>query len=391
MRNYFQSLCTLLMVLAVNQQLSAQQLVGAVRDIETKESIPYATVYLNGTTTGTLTDEAGNYQLDVSSYPAEMVVSHLNYETVLVRLEAPVQDRLVFELKDRAWELTEISVEGEDRRAENLREFTTAFLGEDTWGGAAAILNPEVIRFSRDYTQRKRFVRMEAQPDGSQELEESGATVEVPINLKAQSRSAIIVDQPETGYKIHVDLAAFKSQYPNSEQSFSFSSYLGYYFFEPYQTEKKRLKKRYARNRQKAYYESALHFFRALYAQRLAENGYAIKRRVKAPDSDRYYFENVDLEPYLYYQEDGDILEIRGLEEEQFYIFYYTDHTDYKPLNLTKRKGKIPSQSQIRFWADTCLIRSDGTLPDSNISFGGTIGEKKVAAMLPDNYTLPEK
>ena len=45
--------------------------------------------------------------------------------------------------------------------------------------------------------------------------------------------------------------------------------------------------------------------------------------------------------------------------------------------------------SKIQFLEDYCLVRLNGTISDFSITFGGRISEKKVSAMLPDNYVLP--
>lgn len=60
----------------------AQNIVsGRVVDSLTNEPVAFATVYLDGTTVGTTTDDDGRFSLDVNPryLPATIIVSHLNY------------------------------------------------------------------------------------------------------------------------------------------------------------------------------------------------------------------------------------------------------------------------------------------------------------------------
>ncbi len=92
----------------------------------------------------------------------------------------------------------------------------------------------------------------------------------------------------------------------------------------------------------------------------------------------------INLKPRMEYTE-GEQVKITGLREQTFLLFYYADSRGF-PHDLTREKGRQPIQSQIQFLSDTCVIRRNGTVPNNNILFGGPIAEKKVGAMLPDNY-----
>jgi len=52
---------------------------GYLLDSETAEPLAFATVYINGTTTGTISREDGFFELPVEYYPADIIVSHMGY------------------------------------------------------------------------------------------------------------------------------------------------------------------------------------------------------------------------------------------------------------------------------------------------------------------------
>ena len=62
--------------------LSGQNVIkGVVVDSLTQEPLPSATVYVNGTTQGTITDNDGRFELKDVSFPATVVFSFVGYQT----------------------------------------------------------------------------------------------------------------------------------------------------------------------------------------------------------------------------------------------------------------------------------------------------------------------
>ena len=53
---------------------------GFVVDSLTQEPLPLATVYVNGTTQGTITDNDGRFELKDVSFPATVVFSFVGYQ-----------------------------------------------------------------------------------------------------------------------------------------------------------------------------------------------------------------------------------------------------------------------------------------------------------------------
>lgn len=360
---------------------SQNQLSGIVLDAGTNEPVDLATVYINGTTIGTYTDEKGKFTLKDLEYPAELVVSRLSYENKVLRIEKPLEKALIIKISASAVSLAEVKVEDRNQRQKNIAEFRNAFLGVDEFGREARLENTDALVFSRDYV--KKSLGGSIKIDGG---EKSAMTIERPVNLKAETRAPLIVDQPKLGYRIRVDLVTFQKTYGEGLLSPAQSYWLGYYFFEPYEVKRKGKQRRFEKNRLKAYYHSTQHFLRSLYKKELAENGYRIYKRITNKEDKSVRYVEYSLYDHLDYREDG-LMTINGLKDQELIIFYYGDNRG-RPKDLSRKKGRQPVSSQIQFFDDPCLVRENGTMPNYSILFGGPISEKLTGAMLPDNYEV---
>jgi hypothetical protein len=363
---------------------------GTIVDVDTGEGVELATVYINGTTKGTYTDENGAFLIENVSFPAEVVVSHLSYYNETFTLEKAPASKLLVKVKPQSVALTEVKVKDVSKRRQNVEEFRRAFLGMDEFGEKASLKNEEVLIFERDYEKKKVRSRFRKSTDQNTKQNEPSAsnswmTIEKPLNLKAKSRAPLIIDQPELGYKIHMDLIEFQLTYGRGFSKPSKTYWLGYYFFEPHQLDKKRKVKRIDRNRLKAYYNSPQHFIRSLYQQSLSENGYRVFEKVEDPETQKVSYEPFSLYDHLVYEENNETAQITGLKDREFLILFYPNGNGY-PKDMSKKKRGFSIQSMIRFLDDPCLIRSNGTIPNYQILFGGAISEKKIGAMLPEDY-----
>src|SRR5699024_8295922 len=68
---------------------------GQVMDISTGETLPGVNILVKGTTTGTSTDDQGNFVLDVSSLQDTLVVSFIGYQTK----EVPINVRTAINIQ----------------------------------------------------------------------------------------------------------------------------------------------------------------------------------------------------------------------------------------------------------------------------------------------------
>ncbi len=81
---------------------TAQQLRGKVitTSAEGDQSLPGANVHWSGTTTGTVTDKEGSFELDLPErLPADLVASYVGHSNDTIRVTSAVTDAIVFKLK----------------------------------------------------------------------------------------------------------------------------------------------------------------------------------------------------------------------------------------------------------------------------------------------------
>lgn len=66
-----------------------QSLTGKVLDSQTKEPLPYAHIFIKGTTTGVVSNSSGDFSIEVPKLPVVLVVSEVAHQTLLVRAIKP--------------------------------------------------------------------------------------------------------------------------------------------------------------------------------------------------------------------------------------------------------------------------------------------------------------
>jgi len=358
-----------------------------VIDSLTQEPIPFATVYLDGTSIGEITGNDGIFNLSGVRLPARLVVSHLSYKTVF-------QDvTIAGELGDIIVAPSEAVIEGVEVTDGNLRrktlaEFTRLLLGNDQWSASSSLLNDEVIEFDRDYTEKTLTVRSEKmrerlkkqnRPGVSWNENETQYTYVKAENLKAKTQGLLKISLPHLGYTLSMDLNTFLSDY-----SSGYTSYLGTFFF----ADEKKVTDRHRRNRKRAYYGSGMHFARSLLSDSLEENGFSVYAISKGQNGKAEQTTEVDLTKYLAKGEDG-FNHLVGLDGKQFAVLYYADGR-YRPLPKNKWRRAQPVQSRVFVRANKCLILDSGVFGDTNLVFNGNIGARSMSWALPADFVLEE-
>jgi hypothetical protein len=334
---------------------------GRVSDEENREAIPYVTVYVNGTTIGTITDETGYFELEVKNMPCELILSHISYQVRSIKFDQDEQlTDLRLSLRKRILKINELTVIGKSERDKYLLHFKQWLLGVDHQELDCDILNDSVIRFLP--LEGGQFEAFASQP------------IEVII--------------PENGYILKIDLIHFWVL-EKAEVGGLHCSILGYFFFNEIPAKSRRSQRKIARNRVRSYYNSRLHFCRSLYQNRLAENGYElINGRSRQAESEQ---EEGSKSNYKYWYSTGEsgtgILYITGYWSPKYYIYYYQTLGN-KPADLSVQDGHPANQSRsgVYFDSDTLRIYSSGRVGDNNLLFNGAIGDKRVAWMLPFDY-----
>jgi hypothetical protein len=235
---YFSSFA-LLLLLVTGTTLSAQSISGRVIDAASSKPIPNASVYLNGSSTGTTTNEQGEFTLRAKAGNVPLIVSCIGYESETLTKYSSAA--LIVKLAPRQLMLNEVTiVAGGMSRAKQLALFLKEFLGEPADG--CTISNTDDLKFS--YSKKANRLR---------------ATAEKPL----------LIINKRTGYKITYFLKTFTHG--------DTTRIMGNYFFaeDTAGLKQAELRKIY-KNREKYYYGSKMHFIRSLWEGNLKKNKFEL-------------------------------------------------------------------------------------------------------------------
>jgi len=309
-----------------------QVIKGTVFDIKTQSPIDYASVYFSGTSVGTLSDENGNFQLDISKFHPSMhlTISAIGYYSVTLEDFSTVKPNLVY-MNLKLIELKEVTVNAKfhgRERSENLTIFRNEFLG--TTGNAinCKITNEDDIRFK--YSANK-------------------------DTLKAYATKPILIDNKALGYRITYYLDKFEYYKPGKSYLFK-----GSIIFREDSTTKDSKKLFFERKRKQAYLGSRIHLFRSLWINNLNSAGFTVRNSAN------------EIVPYekIVFQKDSyaKYLKCPG----SLGISYYT---------------KQPT-SFIVFLKDSVFFDSSGYFEPDAIIWEGEIARQRVADLVPYDYSI---
>lgn len=322
--------------------LSAQQQIkGQVLDALNKTPLDGVSVYFDGSSLGTITNAQGMFELNVpSSLSAPLVISFLGYETKSIEniqnLKAGFTAKIF--MVEQAVVLDEVVLEPDTwSRERKYRIFKRSFLGNDVAAQRSKILNPEVLRFY--YNQKE-------------------------ATLYAYAAAPIRIANKYLGYELQYELLEFElSFYTDTVAREWPEEYITYYsgtsFFSPLSLQ---TKSKYERNRAKIFEGSTLAFMRSLIQGKLKTDGY------------RFFYEKKEVDPDLFIitKREGDLMKVT--------------HEVPKITVLYQKNQSVIEATKGPYYIDGLGNFS----PAYRISFGGYMGIKRVAAMLPLDYGLPD-
>lgn len=228
--------------------LGQELISGQVRDKETNEPLPFATVFIANSKFGAITDNEGKFSIALSAIGQfELVVSYMGYETyqIPINLKRNFQLDCDIRMQPLLLDIEEKVITGKRDRSwyRNQKIFEEYFLGKSRNGKKAKILNPEVLIID-DHSKK-----------GS---------------LLVSAREPILIENPNLGYLIHFVLLSNEINLKDKE----WVCY-GYPFFEELELPARRMA-RVEKNRKKAFEGSITHFFQSLYNNTLKDSGYEI-------------------------------------------------------------------------------------------------------------------
>mgnify|MGYP003633522693 CR=1 FL=1 len=314
-----------------------QKVVGTVFDFMSKEPLEGVSVFYDGTSIGTVTNEIGIFSLATENpISSPLVISFIGYTSQLFENVSGGLGAIY--LKENAVQLNEIVLEPDTwSREKKLNIFRREFLGSTIAGLNAKIKNEDAIRLYFNKNKNSLY-----------------AFAEVPIQIQNNY----------LGYAIPYTLRDFEVNFGGGGERLFSSGWTytsGSLFFQ--EKNPKNIKKRFLKNRLETYLGSPLHFMRSLSKKRLQEEKFQIFKG------------SFQIDPYSEYQ----------MEPQENFI------------KITQKTAKLSmlydgqEQSFIEVKEPTFYIDSYGNFsPAQALFFGGILGKQRVADLLPLDY-VPEK
>ena len=351
----------ILNIVSIHSIAQGFQINGQINDQQSGNPIPFVTVYINGTTRGTTTDQLGEFVLQDINLPCELILSHVSYQLKSIPLQdSTLLENVNYPMQKRIFKLEEATVFGDSVKTDYMERFKYWFLGANYQEEDAEILNDSVLVFN--VYENEQF--------------------------SVEANEPIEINLPQAGYILKVDLAHFRMLYKEDLQGYH-CSILGYYYFDPINPRKRREKRNMARSRVQNFYNSSMHFCRSLYHNQLGENGYLFENKCPPAKESTYskdYRYNIKAE-YINDAYGNRQLMLIGSSCNDFLITYH-ENTRKRPVDLTYLDSERSTRlfSGLSFLSDTVHILPSGRIPGNSVLFSGPIGEKGIAYLLPEDY-----
>jgi len=228
------------------QELSSVS--GKVIDAKTKEPLPGATVFLANTTIGTSANETGAFTLTkIPQGKYDFTVSMVGYTsyTKPILFSSNNLERLVISLEPASIQLNTVTVQAHREKQDQYyySQFEKIFLGTTQNSSHCKIVNPFDIFVYKDGDK-----------------------------IIADANKPIIVENKALGYEIFYELKEFVIKI--DDRSFSMA---GIPRFEELTPESEKQKKKWLKERDRAYFGSVSHFLISLRRNELSLNHFEIR------------------------------------------------------------------------------------------------------------------
>jgi len=383
---HFFRLMMLLILCPVISFAQSGTITGKVVQADTKSPVR-ASVFLSNSSFGASTADDGTFTLSgLKPGQYTLVVTTLGYqdhtETVLIN-NTPV--KLNIELAHKANLLKEVTVSTVSKAdwKKYYELFKQVFIGNDKNAGDCKIINPDIINFSYQKAEKE---------------------------LDASTDDFLIVENKALGYRVKFLIREFKN-----DGISGITTYSGQPLFEELPGSESQ-KKKWLNNRDEAYYGSAMHFFRSLYKDSLAAEGfelYHLTRQLNpktplaapAPSQSKVIVNEIDFRPdYINQRLDKkawlatDVVKptnqpgIFALAfPDYLYVVYKKKWEEsyfkdlYRPADMLNYQTTILSLSNKPQYA---LFDSNGVIVgEENPLYEGTWSKARLSQLLPVDYT----
>ncbi|MEO7049797.1 MAG: carboxypeptidase-like regulatory domain-containing protein [Ferruginibacter sp.] len=230
---------------------------GKIQDATTGKAIPSASVYINQTRIGTMSDGAGSFNIsNTTNANFDLVVSCIGYKTYFKAISLSNNHFLNIKLVPKTKQLENVVLHHYEKNGwEKWGDlFTKFFIGKSAYAKKCRIKNKEVIKFWMD--NKNKILSVEA-------LE--------PIEIENKA----------LGYIIRYDMQKF--EYDINGKFIAFS---GFPFFIEMKGSKADAVK-WVVKRKEVYTGSVMHFMRSLFSDSLRADGFIVQHVQRTLNSER--------------------------------------------------------------------------------------------------------
>ena len=355
----FRVIAFIIVLLVFSIDLSAQTLEGVVRDAKTQEPINHAVVYLNGTTSHTVTNADGAFKFVVkNAVNTNLIVSHVAYNEVSIANPFTHIPGVIL-LEEKENELTGAEVVAKKERytrAQKMVAFREQFLGETEASKWCTIVNEDDIRLS--YSSKTR-------------------------TLTARSEVPIEVINSYLGYKVVFMLNDFAVKYSDrsiNSASVKFFKYEGSPLFTDLQSDSNEYRKR----RDESYWSSSTYFLKNLVNNTLKNAKFQLFINNKEIFRSNDYI-TVEPEPFVIGQK---LIRRRVILDREAALGIPVNNIYGMPMyGYFRMVQNNYIESDVVFFTNSFSIDHYGNIDQiDKIMFTGSIGKQRLANMLPRDY-----
>ncbi|OOQ60339.1 carboxypeptidase-like regulatory domain-containing protein [Mucilaginibacter pedocola] len=348
----------ILFILFPSTCFSQYLLSGKIYNSVTRQPLQDCSVFIENTTTGSLTNVDGAFSLKIiKNGTYNLTVSMLGFRSYKQPVTVNGNNLTITDiyLQPALRELKEVIVGDDSFRQQNLEWFKNAFIGNSPIAEKCRILNPDIIDLR--YNKSKGI-------------------------LSGSSSDFIEIENPELGYKLKYWLNEFSLDRNSAGQSLHYD---GSALFEELTGSGEDVKK-WQKRRHQVYENSPSRFFRALLLEKVSEH-YLVRRvRDEKKDGERkrsFHPGQLDKNDLLLPTNETGIWAF-GCEKDTLQI-------DYDPRGRFYKKELYNEKTTLLYFnSPYVLLDGNGTVVNSkSISYNGAWGHSRIAELLPISYSEP--
>lgn len=367
---------------------------GKVTSSGTKAPVPRASVFLSNASYGTATNEDGSFNLrGIKPGQYNLVVTVVGFEEyakeVLVGSQ-PID--LTIELTPKVMMMRQVTITSNADWKKNYELFKKDFIGTNENAKQCKVVNPHVLDFI--YYRRKQL-------------------------LEASSEEFLIVENSALGYRTKFLLNSFSSD--NVSHTVSYG---GKALFEELPGSESQ-KKKWKAKREESYYGSPQHFYRSLYKNKLADDGFIMYYYTRSLNPNRYQetyiqqkikqFNGINRDSALYWFNQMDVPkwykevlvkpELKALDvlrrtrqegifaitlPTYLYVVYTKKHEEtvfrdiYHPLDMENFETSVVTPTKAQY----AVFDMNGIVIAESPLYEGTWSKSKLSNLLPVDYEL---